>query len=329
VLKSICVLVLLFAFSLGKQLASNADSLCRNGCSWSDSTIWDNGRVPTSTDSITINNKGSYTITVDSNVNIESLTLGLATSKDDGLQTLEILSGATFTTSSDIKTYLTSSLIVYQNANLVATDSSEVQGELTVYGQARFRGKSPSLKIYTQTIQIPGFVNAQLTLQNGNVAVSNDLEISSQSNLEGSGTIDGNLKLEGDMSPGIDGIGRVAITGDLNMGNAGEIFIDIQNNVTFDTVAITNRANEKGTVYVNLKGDYEPEQGREFEVFTHGSRKGDFGSVRPNKNINNLLSKKWKAVSEQKSTFLHYNSASSFSFTYIFVVIVLIMIVHL
>lgn len=301
-----CLLALFCLSTLAaKNLANNVDARCRAGCDWNDASIWEDGVVPRISDDVNFNDPDSYIINVNSDITVKSFTIGISVNNKE-TQRLIINSG-TFTTTGKIQGYITSKITVAANATLVATDKANIQGTLEIAGTGRFRGSSPSLYIETKSLQVPGLVfNAILDLQNGQIMVSNDVEISSQSTLLGQGTIDGNVEQSGKMRPGNNAVGTITINGELECNSLAETYININSDDSFDKVIVSGRSDQDGNILVNLA--YNPAQHHEFPVFTHDSRKGEYDRVFPEGKV---FAKTWKVVSESKVTYVYYNSATS------------------
>ncbi len=95
---------------------------------WSDPTKWDLGRVPTEADDVVIDVAGTYTVTLDTNATVASLTVG----GTSGTQTFSIPS--TTLTLSGGSTFGVNSVLEIGSGTLAGT------GDVTVNGAVEWRG---------------------------------------------------------------------------------------------------------------------------------------------------------------------------------------------
>ncbi len=109
---------------------------------WSDPTKWDLGRVPTATDNVLIDAAGTYTVTLDVNATVASLTLGGAS----GTQTLD--QNAYTLTLNGASTISTNGVYNLIGGTLTGSGSLTVNGTMnwsggTVTGTGAFTVNSP------------------------------------------------------------------------------------------------------------------------------------------------------------------------------------------
>ncbi|MGA3065608.1 MAG: PEP-CTERM sorting domain-containing protein [Tepidisphaeraceae bacterium] len=114
-----------------------------------------------------------------------------------------------------------------------------------------------------------GTHTAILNLVGGTHSFANGLNIEANSELTGTGTVEGNVTSEGTIAPGTDP-GTIDITG--NLTNTGGLDISLASPTDFDELNVTGTANLGGTIYVSLLDGYMPELGNTFNI-------GNFGSI--------------------------------------------------
>ena len=98
--------------------------------------------------------------------------------------------------------------------------------------------------------------------------------------LMGAGTVDGFVRNSCRMSPG-DPTGTLTIDGDFEQTADARFYIEIGGTAEgeYDRLHVTGEARLDGTLRVVGLDEYEPTEGDEFQILTHGTRTGEFAEV--------------------------------------------------
>jgi hypothetical protein len=306
-----------------RGLVTNITKLCSNSnpCSWNDVNIWEDGVVPLEEDTVDMRVAGTYTIQVSGNVRISDFRIGIDEIKDNGDQTLHVLSGASFYSDQSLHAYIHTTVQVDANASFVVKNAGFTQGYFVLGGFASFGGSNPSLEVDTKNLQVSTDIKyGRLSMSEGSVlVVSQGLSISDTSRIEGSGDINGTIFLDGNMHPGTKGkIGRFNVVGDIRMGSSTRIYLDIESRTVFDQVVLTGTMAQDGDLYIETIKDYTPLAHSQFVVFNHSGQSNGFDKTTEDCTIT-CLNNKWEVRVDQDYTFLVYDSATTAVLSFILI----------
>jgi len=122
-----------------------------NGGSWTDGQNWDTGNPPAATDDVCITLDGAYTVSMTSNVNVQSLILG--TSSNGWAQTLQIGSGQSLSVHDWVAVFDSGYLAmgsdaalsgdagaILQSAGEVGLNGAQIEVDFDNYGDLYFAG---------------------------------------------------------------------------------------------------------------------------------------------------------------------------------------------
>jgi len=118
---------------------------------------------------------------------------------------------------------------------------------------------------------------ARFDLKGGTHSFANDLGISSNAWLTGSGTIVGNVTNAGVLAPG-DSLGGLAISGNLQLQPNGDVAFDLDGHtagVDYDSLSASGNIFWNGRLHVTLESGFTPGPS---DVFTLAQCAGDSGS---------------------------------------------------
>ncbi len=122
---------------------------------------------------------------------------------------------------------------------------------------------------------------ATLQLQGGTHRFANNLVVSSNATLAGSGAIIAGVTNAGTIAPGFSA-GRISITGPLVLSNSSDLRFEIGGPAAgsqYDQLNISNTLTHAGTVNVQLINGFTPSPGQVFQLLTAPSRSGTFANV--------------------------------------------------
>jgi T5SS/PEP-CTERM-associated repeat protein len=122
---------------------------------------------------------------------------------------------------------------------------------------------------------------ATLRLNGGSHFFANNLVLSTNATLTGSGTIFGAVTNRGTIAPGASA-GRIGITGPLILSNGSDLRFEIGGAVPgsqYDQITISNTITHAGTVNVQFINGFTPSPGQVFQLLTAPSRSGTFANI--------------------------------------------------
>ena len=106
--------------------------------------------------------------------------------------------------------------------------------------------------------------------------------LTNQGLLTGSGTVQGDVLNQAQITPGGAGPGILTVDGAFANGSGGLIAIDLGGTAAgtnMDQLRVTGNALLNGTLATSLLGEYQPEPGDTFQVLVYGTRSGQFATI--------------------------------------------------
>ncbi|HWL54078.1 MAG TPA: autotransporter-associated beta strand repeat-containing protein [Chthoniobacteraceae bacterium] len=104
------------------------------------------------------------------------------------------------------------------------------------------------------------------------------LEIEAGGNVEGNGTVLGDATVAGRLAPG-ESIGQLNFDGDLTLESTAVAVMEIGSLSGFDVINVREAFTFGGTLEIAFTDGFTPEPGASFDLFTFGSRSGDFSQI--------------------------------------------------
>ncbi len=122
---------------------------------------------------------------------------------------------------------------------------------------------------------------SKLTVAEGALVAADLIEIEAEAELNGDGTVQGELTNAGLLRPG-DPIGTLTIDGNLTHTGVGELVIELASaNISgFDTLHVIGQAKLPGTLTVVLADAFAPQAGDSFTILTAGAIIAPFGPIK-------------------------------------------------
>ena len=122
-------------------------------------------------------------------------------------------------------------------------------------------------------------VSSKLTVAEGALVAADLIEIEAEAELNGDGTVQGELTNTGLLRPG-DPIGTLTIDG--NLTHTGELMIELASaNISgFDALNVIGQAILAGTLTVVLADAFAPQAGDSFTILTAGAISGTFSPIK-------------------------------------------------
>ena len=179
--------------------------------------------------------------------------IGANSSGQAGTGTVQLDTGATWTTPGTVTLDAGGTLNVLSGANLIVKNLDLSHGGTT------------------------NFTGGTITLTGGTLTAPT-FSLPNTSTLAGTGTLTGNLTSSGSVSPG-DAPGILNVSGNYIQNSNGTLNIGLGGTTAsaqYDQLQITGSASLTGTIDVTLLGAFSPAVGNSFDLFTDASESGAF-----------------------------------------------------
>src|SRR5689334_10256113 len=101
--------------------------------------------------------------------------------------------------------------------------------------------------------------------------------------LEGEGTIQGNVKLNGVLNSYgdiTDPIGHLNVQGNVTLGSSATLSMDVTGLSTYDVLTVSDTLNLAGTLLIIESNNYQVPRGAAFRLIQYNRVTGSFGTIR-------------------------------------------------